>query len=279
MWPVPKVTPPSRPWLLGRGPWRVRRSGAVARFPGPEWGGDREARRGRVGLPGPRFAGRFPVSPYPADFEDRVEAGARLAEELSQRSWRNPVVLGIPRGGVVVAAAVADALRAPLDAILVRKLGVPEQPELALGAIGESGDPVLNRSVVAATGLTPQELAAMATQERLALGRSAAHLRVACPMLPLQQRTAIIVDDGIATGATAAAACQVARGQTVLGVVVATPVAAPSAVADLRTQADEIVCLLTPEPFLAVGAHYHDFSPTSDQLVESLIRSRRTDPL
>ena len=119
----------------------------------------------------------------------------------------------------------------------------------------------------------------MATRERLALGRSAAHLRVACPMLPLQQRTAIIVDDGIATGATAAAACQVARGQTVLGVVVATPVAAPSAVADLRTQADEIVCLLTPEPFLAVGAHYHDFSPTSDQLVESLIRSRRTDPL
>ena len=219
------------------------------------------------------------MSPYPADFEDRVEAGARLAEELSQRSWRNPVVLGIPRGGMVVAAAVADALRAPLDAIFVRKLGVPEQPELALGAIGESGDPVLNRSVVAATGLTPQELAAMATRERLALGRSAAHLRVACPMLPLQQRTAIIVDDGIATGATAAAACQVARGQTVLGVVVATPVAAPSAVADLRTQADEIVCLLTPEPFLAVGAHYHDFSPTSDQLVESLIRSRRTDPL
>lgn len=219
------------------------------------------------------------MSPYPADFEDRVEAGARLAEELSQRSWRNPVVLGIPRGGVVVAAAVADALRAPLDAILVRKLGVPEQPELALGAIGESGDPVLNRSVVAATGLTPQELAAMATQERLALGRSAAHLRVACPMLPLQQRTAIIVDDGIATGATAAAACQVARGQTVLAVVVATPVAAPSAVADLRPQADEIVCLLTPEPFLAVGAHYRDFSPTSDQLVESLIRSRRADPL
>ena len=219
------------------------------------------------------------MSPYPADFEDRVEAGARLAEELSQRSWRNPVVLGIPRGGVVVAAAVADALRAPLDAIFVRKLGVPEQPELALGAIGESGDPVLNRSVVAATGLTPQELAAMVTQERLVLGRSASHLRVACPMLPLQQRTAIIVDDGIATGATAAAACQVARGQTVLGVVVATPVAAPSAVADLRTQADEIVCLLTPEPFLAVGAHYHDFSPTSDQLVESLIRSRRADPL
>ncbi len=209
------------------------------------------------------------------DFADRAEAGARLAEVLSQRSWRNPVVLGIPRGGVVVAAAVADALGAPLDAIFVRKLGVPEQPELALGAIGESGDPVLNGSVVAATGLTPQELAAMETRERQGLRRSAADLRAACPRIPLQQRTAIIVDDGIATGATAAAACQVARGQMAIAVVVATPVAAPSAVADLRAKADEIVCLLTPEPFVAVGVHYRDFRPTSDQLVVSLIGSRR----
>lgn len=115
----------------------------------------------------------------------------------------------------------------------------------------------------------------METRERQGLRRSAADLRAACPRIPLQQRTAIIVDDGIATGATAAAACQVARGQMAIAVVVATPVAAPSAVADLRAKADEIVCLLTPEPFVAVGVHYRDFRPTSDQLVVSLIGSRR----
>ena len=185
------------------------------------------------------------------------------------------MVLGIPRGGVVVGAAVAEGLRAPLDVILVRKLRAPEQPELALGALGESGAQVLNRSLIEEMGITASELGRLVALERQELDRSVQQLRSVCPRIPVNGKTAIIVDDGIATGATARAACQIGRTLMATRLVLATPVAAPQALADLRRLTDEVVCLLAPSQFQAVGQHYRDFTPTRDEVVvETVLRNR-----
>lgn len=206
-------------------------------------------------------------------FTDRADAGQRLAEALRHLAGEKPVVLGLPRGGVPVAAAVAAALGAPLDVIVVRKLGVPYHRELAFGAIGEGGVRVINDDVVRRGGLSPTDIATVERAEQAALVRQAEQFRDDRPRLALDGRTAIVIDDGVATGATASAACQVVRAQGAARVVLAVPVAPADTVAWLRTQVDEVVCLSTPVLFSAVGEWYRDFSQTSDEEVISLLKA------
>ncbi len=206
-------------------------------------------------------------------FADRAEAGRRLAAMLGHLSGEDVVVLGLPRGGVPVAVEVARALGAPLDVILVRKLGVPVQPELALGAIGEGGVRIINPEVVEVTGVTDTEIAVVEARERAELERRARRFREGRPPEPLAGRIAVIVDDGIATGATARAACQVARAHGASRVVLAAPVAPPSVRVTLATAADEVICVETPRRFLAIGEWYTDFAQTTDSEVVALLRA------
>ena len=205
-------------------------------------------------------------------FLDRSDAGRRLADRMLHLRGADVVVLGLPRGGVPVAAEVARALGAPLDVILVRKLGVPVQPELGMGAIGEGGIRIINSEVVAIAHVADAEIAAVEKRERAELDRRARRFRGDRRRTPLAGRTAIIIDDGIATGSTARAACQVARAQGAVRVVLAVPVAPPSARSALAADADEVICVETPVHFLAIGEWYRDFSQTSDHEVVSLLR-------
>ncbi len=209
-------------------------------------------------------------------FADRVDAGHRLAERLKGVPLAGVVVLGLPRGGVPVAWEVARELGAPLDIIIVRKLGVPFQLELAMGAIGEGGVRIVNDEVVAAAGVTRAELDAADVRERQELARRAASFRGSRERVPLAGCTALIVDDGIATGSTMRAACKVARAQGARRVVVAAPVASPRAVELLRDDADEVIVLHAPERFAAVGEFYRDFTQTSDDEVMRLMAARAT---
>ena len=205
-------------------------------------------------------------------FLDRSDAGRRLANRMLHLRGEDVVVLALPRGGVPVAAEVARALGAPLDVIVVRKLGVPVQPELGMGAIGEGDVRIINPEVVAITHVTDAEIAAVERRERAELDRRARRFRGDRPRTPLTGRTAVIVDDGIATGSTARAACQVARAQGAARVVLAVPVAPPSACTALAADADEVICLETPGHFLAIGEWYQDFAQTSDREVVSLLQ-------
>jgi putative phosphoribosyl transferase len=208
-------------------------------------------------------------------FRNRTEAGRRLAERLSYLRGEAVVVLGLPRGGVPVAFEVARSLSAPLDVIVVRKLGVPWQPELAMGAIGEEGVRVTNDDVVRATGVSDRELAAVEARERAELERRARRFRRDRPRQSLEGRTVVIVDDGIATGSTARAACQVARAHGAARVLLAVPVAPPDWRSRCAGDADELVALETPAAFYAVGQAYEDFSQTTDDdVVDCLDRAR-----
>jgi len=211
-------------------------------------------------------------------FADRADAGRRLAERLEHlRAHGDVVVVGLPRGGVPVAAEVAAALGAPLDVIVVRKLGVPYQPELGMGAIGEGGVRVVNDEIVRLTGVGDDELAAVEARERAELERRAAAFRRGRPRQELAGRTVVVVDDGIATGSTARAACEVARAAGATTVVLATPVAPPAWTERLAGCADDYVCIETPEPFFAIGQFYDDFSQTTDdEVVACLDRARAT---
>lgn len=209
-------------------------------------------------------------------FADRVEAGRRLAARLEHLRGRRPVVVGLPRGGVPVAAEVARALDAPLDVILVRKLGVPFQPELAMGAVGEDGVTVINREVMAAARVPERDVEAVERREREELERRARAYRGNHPRVPLAGRTVIIVDDGIATGSTARAACHVARAAGAEHVVLAVPVAPPEWTTRLSGDADELVAVETPEPFFAVGQFYANFAPTTDDQVVACLESAAT---
>jgi putative phosphoribosyl transferase len=205
-------------------------------------------------------------------FRNRVEAGRALGEELKRRfEGEDVVVLGLPRGGVPVGYEVARALGAPLDVIVVRKLGVPFQSELAMGAIGEGGVRILNDEVISMAGVDQAELAAVERAERAVLERRAEEFRRGRESVSLAGRTALIVDDGIATGSTARAACLVARAQGAKRIVLAVPVAARSSVQSLADVADEVVCLEMPRLFFAVGQFYADFAATSDAEVVSLL--------
>jgi putative phosphoribosyl transferase len=204
-------------------------------------------------------------------FRDRGAAGRRLADLLATRSSEQVVVLGLPRGGVPVAAEVARALGAPLDVILVRKLGVPFHPEFAMGAIGEGGVRIIDGDVIRSIRVTDEQLARVDEVEREELQRRALRYRGDRPPMSLVGCTALIVDDGMATGSTVLAAVQVARRMGATSVVVAVPVASPQAVAELRRLVDEVVCLHAPEDFQAVGRWYDDFSETTDDQVVALL--------
>ncbi|MEV0870447.1 phosphoribosyltransferase family protein [Streptomyces sp. NPDC049950] len=210
-------------------------------------------------------------------FTDRTDAGRRLAVALRHLGRRDPVVLGLPRGGVPVAYEVAQALGAPLDVIVVRKLGVPYHPELGFGAIGEGGVRVISEEIVRRTGVGEKDLVAVERAEAAELVRRAHAYREGRPRLPLEGRAVVVVDDGVATGATARAACQVVRAQGAAYVVLAVPVAPPDAAARLREDADEVVCLSAPVLFSAVGEWYRDFSQTSDEEVVALLARASAD--
>jgi putative phosphoribosyl transferase len=203
-------------------------------------------------------------------FADRRDAGRRLAEALGDRRSEDPVVLGLPRGGGPVADEVARALGAPLDVLVVRKLGLPHQPEVAMGAIGEEDAEVVNEDVVGLGRVAPTEFAAVERRERAELDARVRRFRRGRPPLPLTGRTVIVVDDGIATGATARVACRVARARGASRIILAVPVGAPDALATIP-EADEIVAVSAPASFMAVGMHYLDFRQTDDAEVTGVL--------
>ncbi|MFI9210423.1 alpha/beta family hydrolase [Streptomyces sp. NPDC053253] len=215
------------------------------------------------------------------DFTDRTDAGRQLAARLDHLKGQDVVVLGLPRGGVPVAARVADALDAPLDICLVRKLGVPHQPELAMGALGEGGVRVLNEHVLRETGVGERDLAAVEEREHVELEQRTQRYRGSRPPVPLDGRTVVIVDDGLATGATALAACRVVRAKGAARIVLAVPVAPHGWTARLGGEADETVSVREPDFFYAIGQFYRDFSQTTDaEVLACLDRSRAAhDPV
>ena len=210
----------------------------------------------------------------PGIFADRADAGRRLATLLAHLRGEPVAVLGLPRGGVPVALEVALALAAPLDVIVVRKLGVPAQPELAMGAIGEDGVFVLNPEVLRQAGVPDAVVAATRDREQAEVAARAARYRVSRPREPLAGRVAVVVDDGIATGATARAACQIARAQGAVRVVLAVPVAPPGWETRIAGAADELVCAHVEPGFMSVGQFYADFTQTTDdEVVACLARA------
>lgn len=204
-------------------------------------------------------------------FTDRTDAGRRLAGALRHLAAQRPVVLGLPRGGVPVASEVARALGAPLDVVLVRKLGVPHHRELGFGAIGEGGVRVISEDIARRSRAGEEALAAVERAEEAELARQARRFRAGRPRTDLHGRTVIIVDDGVATGATAEAACAVVRAMGAARVVLAVPVAPPDTATRLRAAADELVCLSEPPAFSAVGEWYRDFGQTADEEVVALL--------
>lgn len=206
---------------------------------------------------------------------DRRDAGRLLARELAQyRGQSDVIVLGLPRGGVPVAYEVAQALDAPLDVFIVRKLGFPGHEEYAMGAIASGGVRVMNADVAGMQ--IPQSMIDQATaREQAELERRERLYRGDRPALDLRDRTVILVDDGLATGSTMRAAVQAVRQQHPRRVVVAVPVAAFATCSDMRREADEVVCMLTPQPFRAVGLWYRNFDQTSDAEVHALLSASR----
>jgi len=205
-------------------------------------------------------------------FADRHDAGRRLAEDLTRYADRDDVVvLGLPRGGVPVAYEVARALNAPLDVFLVRKLGVPGHEELAMGAIASGGVMVVNDDVLAATRVPHEAVEAVAARELERLQDQERTYRGDRPPLDVQGRLGILVDDGLATGASMRAAVEALRDRRAGSIVVAVPTAPREACEALRAEVDDVVCTQTPDPFMAVGLWYRDFSPVSDAEVAELL--------
>ena len=207
-------------------------------------------------------------------FRDRTEAGADLAEALRHYHGREGVVvLGLPRGGVPIADEVARRLGAPLDVFVVRKLGVPGHEELAMGAIASGGVRFANREVVEPLEIPETVIDSVARREQVELDRREQLYRGDHPPLSLQGKTVILVDDGVATGSTMQAAIRAARQRQPARVIVAAPVGAPTACVELSNEADEVVCVRMPDPFVAVGLWYADFTPTSDEEVRKILDS------
>ena len=209
-------------------------------------------------------------------FRDRRHAGEALGWRLVdagvlERFPEPRLVLGLPRGGVPVAAEVARILAAPLDVFLVRKLGVPGQEELAMGAIASGGSRVLNQLVIERLASSPADVEAVARTESEVLARREAAYRGDRPPVTVHGCTVIVVDDGLATGASMRAALKAVRTQDPAAVIVGVPVGSPETCRDLRTEADEVVCVRMPDRFLAVGQAYADFSPTSDEEVRDVL--------
>jgi predicted phosphoribosyltransferase len=212
-------------------------------------------------------------------FKDRRDAGRQLAEKLAHfRGNPNVVVLALPRGGVPVAYEIAEALDAPLDVFIVRKLGVPGHDELAMGAIASGGTFVLNEEVVWSMRVPPEMIDMVAERELRELRRREDAYRQGQPPIDLYGKTVILVDDGLATGASMRAAVQALKEHLPKKVVVAVPVGSEETCEQFRDEVNDVVCAATPEPFYAVGMWYQDFSQTSDDEVRELLRARDAEP-
>lgn len=206
-------------------------------------------------------------------FLNRVDAGRKLAKKLDAYAGRRDVlVLGIPRGGVPVAFQVASQLEAPLDVFVVRKLGAPWQPELAFGAIATGGIRILDVQIVESLGISRMEIERIATRERQELDRRERVYRGGRPPLNVEGMTVILVDDGIATGASTRAAINALRKLKPARIVLAAPIAPASTCARLRREVDDLICVDTPETFYAIGEFYEDFSQVSDDQVTNLLQ-------
>lgn len=205
-------------------------------------------------------------------FRNRIDAGEKLAWELGEFHGGNTVVVGLPRGGVPVAAEVARQLGAPLDVLPVRKVGHPNQPELAIGAIAQGGFLVRNEALTGDSGVSDADFEALANRERRELVRRAANYRGDRPPLDLANKVVVLVDDGLATGATMRAAVAAARGLGAARVIVAVPVASPETRALLEAEADRVVCVAEPTAFGSVGEWYADFNQTTDAEVNELLK-------
>ncbi len=206
-------------------------------------------------------------------FSSRTDAGRRLASPLLHYRGQHPVVLALPRGGVPVAAEIAQALAAPLDLILVRKIGLPWQPELALGAVVEGGEPIMvrNEAIIRRAAIGADELQRICGRELAEIDRRRARYLGARARALLTGRTVIVVDDGIATGATMRAALRAIRQRGSGRLVLAVPVAPADVVAELRSEVDDLVCLDSPEPFVAISSFYREFGQVSDEEVVSIL--------
>lgn len=206
-------------------------------------------------------------------FDNRAQAGYRLGQALRGYAGRpDVVILALPRGGVPVAFEIAQAIKAPLDLMLVRKLGTPGQEELAMGAIAPGGVQLLNRDIVDSMRIPEQAIEAVAKRERRELERRQHAYRGERPLPDVAKRCVILVDDGLATGATMRTAIKALRQQHPARIVVAVPVAPPETIRTLQQEADEVVCLATPEPFWAIGQWYRDFPQLSDEEVKDLLQ-------
>ena len=211
-------------------------------------------------------------------FPDRTEAGKALAEELARKHYHNPVVLALPRGGVPVGIEIVRKLHVPMDLVMVRKIGVPMQPELAAAAIVNGDDPqiVINESIAAQAGLSRGEIDRLAQKQLEEIKRRRQAYLKDRPSVPVEGRTAIVVDDGIATGATMRASLKAVRRRKPSKLVLAVPVAAPDSLAEMQADVDDVVCLLKPAMLYAIGAHYIDFGQTRDEEVIQLMDEAET---
>lgn len=208
-------------------------------------------------------------------FEDRAQAGRQLAQALAQYKDRQPVVLALPRGGVPVAAQVAEALKAPLDLILVRKIGVPMQPELAMGAVADGANPLIvrNEDVIELAGISQAEFKKVCDEELAEIMRRRERYLGGRARAEVEGKTAIVIDDGVATGATTRAALRATRLRKPKKLVLAVPVAPTDSLEAMRKEADDVVCLEDHEMFGAIGYYYADFRQTSDQeVIDTLAR-------
>jgi putative phosphoribosyl transferase len=212
-------------------------------------------------------------------FRDRAEAGRMLAETLREYADRKDVVvLALPRGGVPVGYEVAKALNAPLDVFVVRKLGLPGQEELAMGAIASGGVRVLNRELISALGIPDEMVEEVTQEEQRELERREREYRDGRPPIDVRGRTVILVDDGLATGSSMRVAVLALKQKQPAQIVVAVPVAPRESCAEMESVADKVVCAVTPEPFWGVGQWYEDFSQTSDEEVRDLLRRAASFP-
>jgi putative phosphoribosyl transferase len=204
-------------------------------------------------------------------FKDRIQAGQLLAEELGDLRGKNAVVLGIPRGGIILAKEIARLLDADLDVVLSRKLGTPGQPELAMGSLAEDGKVFLNKDVVQTLGVTDRDIEQEKARQMVEIQRRNQLIRSALPKTPLKNRIVVVTDDGVATGATMQAALWAVRQEKPQKLIAAIPVASEEALQRLSTDADEIICLRRPSLFYAVGQFYSQFSQVQDDDVVQIL--------
>lgn len=231
---------------------------------------------GRSGPPDADFERRVMAF---RQFIDRTQAGEELAKVLVEKNYKDPLVLAMPRGGLPVAVQVARALKAPLDLVMVKKIGMPGNPEFAIAAIvdGEKPHLVINEGVLGSRSVSKADIDAMAKEKLAEIERRKIEYGAGEP-ISAEGRTAIIVDDGIATGASVKAAIEAMKARNAARIIVAIPVAPPSSVKELSAKVDEVVCLSQPEMFFAVGAHYSDFRQVSDEQVKDMMKEFRQAP-